>query len=396
MPFIEGRPLKRRRTESYFDLPAISHRTGSLFEHAALAVRHGLRFGSHGLPLMGAGDWNDGMNQVGHHGRGESVWLGFFLCEVLREFSLLARSHLDDAFAQTCDGARDKLAVALETHAWDGDWYRRAYFDDGTALGSHDSPECRIDSIAQSWSVLSGVAPRERALRAMNALATRLISPQQRIVRLLDPPFNRAGPNPGYIAGYVPGVRENGGQYTHGAVWAAMAFAACGDARRAWEILDMINPVNHARTPAEVAVYKVEPYVVAADVYSVAPHTGRGGWSWYTGSAGWMYRLVVEADARLLRLEDAPRAAPRCCSTRACRRTGTASRSTTAARGHALPPAVQPQRRPRDGRKLFLDGRALADRAASRCATTRASTACRSRCRRRRGCRPGRRAEVLL
>ncbi|MET0382877.1 MAG: glucoamylase family protein, partial [Burkholderiaceae bacterium] len=294
VPFIEGRPLKDE-DESYFDLPNVSHRTATLYEHAALAVRHGLRVGAHGLPLMGGGDWNDGMNLVGEHGKGESVWMGFFLCEVLREFSVLARARRDDAFAQLCDDERGKMAAALEAHAWDGEWYRRAYFDDGTPLGTHGGAECQIDSIAQSWSVLSGVAPRERARQALDSLAARLVSPQQRIVRLLDPPFNGAGPNPGYISGYVPGVRENGGQYTHGAIWTAMAFAASGDARRAWDVVDMINPVNHARTPAEVAVYKVEPYVMTADVYSVAPHTGRGGWSWYTGSAGWMYRLLIEA-----------------------------------------------------------------------------------------------------
>jgi cellobiose phosphorylase len=291
--YLEGRPLSPD-AESYFDLPAISHRSGTVYEHAALAVRYGLRFGTHGLPLMGAGDWNDGMNRVGEHGKGESVWLGLFLCEVLREFAPLARTR-DAAFAQACDEARATLAQAIESNAWDGDWYRRAYFDDGTPLGTQGGIECQIDSIAQSWSVLAGVAPQERAQRAMNSLWARLVSPQQRIVRLLDPPFNGVGPNPGYIAGYVPGVRENGGQYTHSAIWAAMAFAAFGDARRAWEITDMINPVNHARTPAEVATYKVEPYVMTADVYSVAPHTGRGGWSWYTGSAGWMYRLLVES-----------------------------------------------------------------------------------------------------
>ena len=292
--FIEGRPLKDE-DESYFDMPNVSHRTATLYEHAMLAVKHGLRMGVHGLPLMGGGDWNDGMNLIGEHGKGESVWMGFFVCEVLREFSALARSNQDDAFAQTCTEARDKLAVAIEANAWDGEWYRRAWFDDGTPLGTASGVECQIDSIAQSWSVLSGIASRERTKKALDSLAARLVNPQQRIVKLLDPPFNGKGPNPGYISGYVPGVRENGGQYTHGAIWAAMAFAASGDARRSWDIVDMINPVNHARTPAEVAVYKVEPYVMAADVYSVAPHTGRGGWSWYTGSAGWMYRLLVEA-----------------------------------------------------------------------------------------------------
>jgi cellobiose phosphorylase len=292
--FIDGRPLKDE-DESYFDMPSVSHRSATLYEHAALAVKHGLRLGVHGLPLMGGGDWNDGMNLIGEHGKGESVWMAFFVCEVLREFARLARAHHDDSFAQSCGEARDRLAASIDANAWDGEWYRRAYFDDGTPLGTSTGVECQIDSIAQSWSVLSGIAPRERARKALDSLAARLVDPQKRIVKLLDPPFNGKGPNPGYISGYVPGVRENGGQYTHGAIWAAMAFAASGDVRRSWDIVDMINPVNHSRTPAEVAVYKVEPYVMSADVYSVAPHTGRGGWSWYTGSAGWMYRLLVEA-----------------------------------------------------------------------------------------------------
>jgi cellobiose phosphorylase len=292
--FLDGRPLPPQ-DESYYDLPARSSHSASLYEHAMRAVSHGLSFGAHGLPLMGTGDWNDGMNQVGHHGQGESVWLGFFLCEVLREFAPLARLHGDDAFAQRCETERRTLGERLEASAWDGRWYRRAYFDDGTPLGSKDNPECQIDSIAQSWSVLSGIGRPERARQAMEAVASRLVRPDAWLVQLLDPPFDRKGPNPGYIAGYVPGVRENGGQYTHAAVWAAMAFAALGDATRAWQLMDLINPLHHGRTPAEVAVYKVEPYVVAADVYSVAPHTGRGGWTWYTGSAGWMYRLVIES-----------------------------------------------------------------------------------------------------
>jgi cellobiose phosphorylase len=306
--WLDGPPLKPQ-DESYFDLPGIARRSSPLYEHAALALRHGLRFGAHGLPLMGGGDWNDGMNRVGEQGRGESVWLGFFLCEVMQEFAPLAGVRGDQALAQTCEQERARLAGALDEHAWDGGWYRRAYFDDGTPLGTHDAAECRIDSIAQSWAVLSAVAPPDRAGQAMDALATALVNPAQRIVRLLHPPFDGHGPNPGYIAGYVPGVRENGGQYTHGAIWAAMAYARQGDARRAWDVLDMINPVNHARTPLEVGTYKVEPYVMTADVYGVDPHTGRGGWSWYTGSAGWMYRLVVEAILGLDRVHDAGGAA---------------------------------------------------------------------------------------
>lgn len=294
LPFLDGRPVPPG-DESYYDLPGRSIHSASLYQHAVRAVLHGLRFGAHGLPLMGAGDWNDGMNQVGHHGKGESVWLGFFLCEVLRRFADLARRHGDDPFAAHCDHERRALAERLEANAWDGDWYRRAYFDDGTPLGSKDNVECRIDSIAQSWAVLSGVGAPERVQRAMDSLATHLVRPDARLVQLLDPPFDRRGPNPGYIAGYVPGVRENGGQYTHSAIWATMAFAAMGDSERAWQLMDLINPLHHGADADAVATYKVEPYVVAADVYSVSPHTGRGGWTWYTGSAGWMYRLIVES-----------------------------------------------------------------------------------------------------
>jgi cyclic beta-1,2-glucan synthetase len=259
------------------------------------AVAHGLRFGEHGLPLIGSGDWNDGMNLVGMGGKGESVWLGFFLCEVLRQFTGLARARGDAAFAARCEEEGNRLRRSIEQHGWDGAWYRRAYFDDGTPLGSASSAECRIDSISQSWAVLSGAGDAQRARTAMQAVDERLVRREDALVQLLDPPFDKSDLDPGYIRGYVPGVRENGGQYTHGAIWAAMAFAALGDARRAWELTAMINPVNHAASAAAIATYKVEPYVMAADVYALAPHTGRGGWSWYTGSAGWMYRLIVES-----------------------------------------------------------------------------------------------------
>ena len=294
VPYLQGRPVNPH-DESYYDLPGHSQESSSLYEHALRAVLHGLRFGVHGLPLMGSGDWNDGMNLVGHGGRGESVWLGFFLAEVLDRFGALAARHGDSATAARCASERAKLHTSLETYAWDGAWYRRAYFDDGAPLGSARSAECQIDSIAQSWSVLSGVADPARARQAMASLHERLVRPEAKLVQLLDPPFDQRGPNPGYIAGYVPGVRENGGQYTHGAIWATMAFAALGERERAWALLEMINPVRHGSSADGVARYKVEPYVMAADVYSVAPHTGRGGWSWYTGSAGWMYRLVVES-----------------------------------------------------------------------------------------------------
>ena len=293
VPFIEGRAVAPS-DEAYFDLPQPSSQSATLYEHARRALEHGLRFGSHGLPLMGSGDWNDGMNRVGQRGQGESVWLAWFLCRVLADFEPLARVHGDPAFAARCARERTTLAQHIEEHAWDGQWYRRAWFDDGTPLGSAQSPECRIDLIAQSWAVLSGAAQPDRATLALRSMQAQLVDEELRIVRLLDPPFDGAGPDPGYIAGYVPGVRENGGQYTHGAVWAAMALAEAGQVEQAWKLMAMINPLNHARNAEEAALYKVEPYVVAADVYGVAPHGGRGGWTWYTGSAGWTYRLIIE------------------------------------------------------------------------------------------------------
>ena len=292
--FLEGR-LVNAEDDSYYDLPDRSEEVASLYQHCVRAVERGLRFGAHGLPLIGSGDWNDGMNLVGKHGRGESVWLAFFLCEVLKQFSALARKHGDHSFAERCDGEGARLRPSIEDSGWDGEWYRRAYFDDGSPLGSQTNEECQIDSIAQSWSVLSGAGDSERAHMAMDALYKRLVRRDDSLIQLLDPPFDKSTLDPGYIRGYVPGVRENGGQYTHGAIWATMAFAALGDSARAWELLGMINPVNHARSRKGTAIYKVEPYVVAADVYALAPHTGRGGWSWYTGSAGWMYRLIVES-----------------------------------------------------------------------------------------------------
>ncbi len=293
--FLAGRPLSAD-DESYYDLPGSSESTESLYQHCVLAIRRGLGLvGAHGLPLMGSGDWNDGMNRVGIQGKGESVWLGFFLCEVLRQFVAVALLHNDPDFAGVCVAEGKRLSGNLDRHAWDGAWYRRAWFDDGTPLGSKDNTECRIDSISQSWSVLSGAGGAEHARAAMGAVDERLVRREHRLIQLLDPPFDRSDLDPGYIKGYVPGVRENGGQYTHGAIWAAMAFAALGDSRRAWELATMINPANHAKSPEAIETYKVEPYVMAADVYAVAPHTGRGGWTWYTGSAGWMYRLILES-----------------------------------------------------------------------------------------------------
>jgi len=255
----------------------------------------GISFGEHGLPLIGSGDWNDGMNMVGEHGKGESVWLGFFLYDVLMRFTEIARLREDLPFAELCQKEAAQLRRNIEQNGWDGEWYLRAFFDDGSPLGSAGNPECQIDSIAQSWSVLSGAGDTKRSTMAMEAVDKRLVRHDHRLIQLLAPPFDKSDMNPGYIKGYVPGVRENGGQYTHAAIWAAMAFAKLGDSRRAWELLTMINPINHAKSPEEIETYKVEPYVIAADVYAVSPHTGRGGWTWYTGSAGWMYRLVLES-----------------------------------------------------------------------------------------------------
>ena len=292
--FIEGRPVNVEE-DSYYDLPIRSEETASLYEHCRRSILRGLGTGEHGLPLMGSGDWNDGMNLVGEHGKGESVWLGFFLYEVLMRFAEVARIADDSAFAERCRMEAAQVRLKIEQNGWDGEWYRRAYFDDGSPLGSAGNAECRIDSIAQSWSVLSGAGAPARSRMAMDAVDLLLVRRDHALIQLLDPPFDKSDLNPGYIKGYAPGVRENGGQYTHAAIWAAMAFAALGDTRRAWELEGMINPVTHSKSPEGIAIYKVEPYVVAADVYAIAPHTGRGGWTWYTGSAGWMYRLIVES-----------------------------------------------------------------------------------------------------
>jgi cellobiose phosphorylase len=292
--FIEGRLLNAEE-DSYYDLPRRSGQVASLYQHCVRAIEAGLHFGSHGLSLIGSCDWNDGMDKVGEHGRGESIWLSFFFCEVLQRFAEVAILNADEAYAFRCRDAAAQLGHSIDAGGWDGEWYRRAYFDDGTPLGSAQNAECQIDSISQSWAVLSGAADPARARTAMLAVDRRLVRRADAIVQLLDPPFDKAGQNPGYIRGYVPGVRENGGQYTYAAIWTAMAFARLGDPTRAWDILRLINPVNHGNSTESIARYKVEPYVVAADVYAVEPHIGRGGWSWYTGSSGWMYRLMMES-----------------------------------------------------------------------------------------------------
>ncbi len=291
--FLEGRELYSEE-EAYYDQPQRSLEEASLYEHCVRAVKHSLRFGDHHLPLMGCGDWNDGMNLVGRNGKGESVWLAWFLYANLQMFANLAQSRGDEAFANICEQQAARLCEHIEAHAWDGKWYRRAYFDDGTPLGSSSNDECKIDSISQSWSVISGGGDPARASQAMAAVDKYLIRRDTQLIQLFDPPFDKSKLEPGYIKGYVPGIRENGGQYTHAAIWSAMAFAMLGDRKRTWELFTMLNPINHGRTPEEVERYKVEPYVMCADIYGVAPHIGQGGWTWYTGAAGWMYRLTVE------------------------------------------------------------------------------------------------------
>jgi cellobiose phosphorylase len=294
VPFIEGRLLSPGE-DSYYDLPTQSAETATLYEHCARAIRNGLRLGEHHLPLMLSGDWNDGMNLVGEQGKGESIWLAFFLCDVLTQFCKVSFAAGDHAFTARCEAFVSLLRTNIERNGWDGEWYLRAYFDDGARLGSASSPECKIDSIPQSWSVLSGAGDPVRSRQAMNAVDEHLVRRKDKLIQLLNPPFDQSELNPGYIKGYVPGVRENGGQYTHAAIWTTMAFATLGDTKRAWELFTIINPISHSSSPNEIATYRVEPYVAAADVYAVAPHTGRGGWTWYTGSAGWMYRLITES-----------------------------------------------------------------------------------------------------
>lgn len=291
--FLEGRELKPEE-EAYYDQPQRSSEVATLYDHCVRAINYGLRFGPNQLPLIGCGDWNDGMNLIGRDGKGESVWLAWFLYENLQLFSALARRRGDVAFADACNGQALQLQSNIEANAWDGAWYRRAYFDDGTPLGSSQNDECKIDSISQSWAVISGAGDHDRARIAMSSVDQYLVKRDAQLVQLLAPPFDQSSLEPGYIKGYVPGVRENGGQYTHAAIWASMAFAMMGDKARAWELFAMLNPINHGRTPDETARYKVEPYVMAADIYMAEPHTGRGGWTWYTGAAGWMYRLSIE------------------------------------------------------------------------------------------------------
>ena len=294
LPFLECAALEPGENDSFFQ-PSVSQETASLYEHCARALDASLSVGAHGLPLIGGGDWNDGMNRVGEGGKGESVWLGWLLHGALDGFVGFADARGDAARAATWRAHMGALRVAMESQAWDGDWYRRGWFDDGTPLGSAANEECRIDSIAQSWAVISGVARPARAATAMAAVERELILPQEGLALLFTPPFDRTPRDPGYIKGYPPGLRENGGQYTHAALWSVMAFAGLGDGDKAAALFSMLNPINHARTRTDMHRYKVEPYVVAADVYAAAGHVGRGGWTWYTGSAAWMQRAGVES-----------------------------------------------------------------------------------------------------
>jgi cyclic beta-1,2-glucan synthetase len=291
--FLDAPVLKDDQVES-LQTPGISPERASLFEHCLRAVTHSRKFGAHGLPLMGSGDWNDGLNLVGAGGKGESVWLAWFMAEVLKGMSemsgLLGRTDIAVAY----DRERQDLVDRVETSAWDGEWYIRATFDDGSLLGSSTNAEAKIDSLPQSWAWLSGAARPDRAEQALESAWRRLVRADDGLVLLFEPPFDTMEPSPGYIKGYPPGVRENGGQYTHAAVWMAMAMARSGDGTRAAGILRMINPIERARDPLSVWRYGVEPYVIAADVYSLPGRVGQGGWSWYTGSAGWMYRAWVE------------------------------------------------------------------------------------------------------
>src|SRR5665647_735842 len=303
VPFLEGQRLQEGQHDIYFQ-PTISDELGTLFEHCARGLDQSLALGAHGLPLIGTGDWNDGMNRVGERGQGESVWLGWLLYSTLTAFAPIAEARQELARATAWRAHAAALQGSLEREAWDGEWYRRGYFDDGTALGSIASEECRIDSIAQSWAVISGAGDPERAHRAMAAVERELIHYKDRLALLFAPPFDKTPLDPGYIKGYPPGIRENGGQYTHATLWSVMAFAALGEGDKAAKLFALLNPINNTGTRSDVHRYKVEPYVVAADVYSKPPHVGRGGWTWYTGSAAWMQRAGIESILGL-RLEGA-------------------------------------------------------------------------------------------
>jgi cyclic beta-1,2-glucan synthetase len=294
VPWLEGPALEERQQEAYFE-PTESEDRATLYEHCARALDRSLDVGSHGLPLMGAGDWNDGMNRVGHEGRGESVWLGWFLLANLREFARIADFRGEGERAAGWRSTAASLEASLNAEAWDGEWYKRAFFDDGTPLGSTQNDECQIDSIPQSWAVIAGTGDTQRARQAMESVEKRLVRRDDGLMPLFSPPFDRTPLDPGYIKGYVPGIRENGGQYTHAAAWSVVAFAMLGDGDKAVELFQLLSPIHHASRRSDLHRYKGEPYAVAADVYSEPPHVGRAGWTWYTGAAGWLYRAGLES-----------------------------------------------------------------------------------------------------
>jgi cellobiose phosphorylase len=291
--YLEDEPLKEGEDERY-NVARKSDKIGSVYEHCIKALEKGLKFGVHNIPLMGSGDWNDGMSTVGNQGKGESVWLGWFIYSILNDFKDICKYKKDEYRSQRYSELSDFVSENIEKNAWDGNWYRRAYFDDGTPLGSEKNDECKIDSLSQSWAVISKAGDIKRSKIAMRSLEKYLVKEDKKMVLLLTPPFNNSKLEPGYIKGYIPGVRENGGQYTHAATWVVLAMAKLGESNKAWKVFNMINPINHAKTMAESNVYKVEPYVMAADVYAEKSNMGRGGWSWYTGTAGWMYRVGIE------------------------------------------------------------------------------------------------------
>jgi cyclic beta-1,2-glucan synthetase len=292
VPFLES-PLLTPEEEERYETPTVSSEQASLYEHCCRAINHSFKFGEHGLPLMGCGDWNDGMNKVGAHGKGESVWVGWFLVVLLEQFIPLMKSRGDEQQSNEYRTQVDTLRKNIETNAWDGEWYRRAFFDDGTPLGSKENDECQIDSIVQTWAIMANANP-ERTDQALENVFERLVNLRSRIVMLFTPPFDKTALDPGYIKGYLPGVRENGGQYTHPVLWLIHALTLKEDGNRAMQIFDLINPILHA-SEKNVGKYQVEPYVIPADVYSIAPHEGRGGWTWYTGSASWAYRVAIES-----------------------------------------------------------------------------------------------------
>jgi cyclic beta-1,2-glucan synthetase len=291
--FIAGAAIPDGHEDAYY-VPTVSANGASVYEHCARAIDRSLVVGAHGLPLIGIGDWNDGMNRVGHHGHGESVWLAWFLCRIVADFAPIARSRGDQTRVQRWEHAARDWRDALQRDAWDGDWYKRAYFDDGSPLGSHVNAECRIDLIAQAWAVLSDAAPPSRQRAAMAAAHVHLVDRTSGLIKLLTPPLVRAQPDAGYIQAYPPGVRENGGQYSHAGVWALMAQAKLGDAETAYRYFSYLSPAHRTRDPAAASVYAIEPYVLAGDIYSEPPYVGRGGWSWYTGSAAWLHRAAIE------------------------------------------------------------------------------------------------------